>query len=277
MPVDNIIRFLITPQTWVRRTEADAILFKIPEHCPKKCGLPRRNGKAPLIEVPDPKKPGKMKQVRYGCPHCLSQESLDRKNKLERYTNYKRALNALALSKKFQLPYCGFSLYFFVPIPPSTKSKKKRARMHGTLHHVRPDWDNFSKAFIDSIRKEDSDIAQLSGVGKFWVDVEPDKGWIEVHLNQPLYDPFDKLQKASELVFHKPALAKRRRELISEENVVYAKPDQNAYDAPKSSAAILDEMSQLESVGKKWNGSVSANDVAAMDEIKRLSKKRNKK
>lgn len=281
MPTNNIIRFHITPQTHVRSTQGDAVLFQIPEECPKHCGLPRRSKNAQMIEVPDKKKPGKMKQVRYGCPHMLSQEGLDRKRRLQQYNDYKTALNALALQQRFSVPSFGWSLYFFIPIKDSMyKPKKnyensKRFQKHGTIHDVKPDWDNFGKAFQDALVKQDGVIGQLSGIGKFWVDVEPHEGWIEVHLNQPLYDPFNKYGK------------KELDDVLLNTKIDYKQVDKNAFDSsPRMDKYIMDETSQYITSAVKGDpvtvtitkeNHVSVNDKSALEEVFRRNKNRKRK
>lgn len=294
MSESNIIRFLVSPQTHVRSTEGDSVLFRIPEECPKHCGLPRRSGKQPLITAID-NKTGKPKQVRYGCPHMLSQEGLDRKKRIDRYNNYKLEVSTYAKKLRFTLPSYGFSLYFFLPIAPSIKSKKKRAAMHGLIHDKRVDIDNFTKAFFDSLMKEDSRVGQLSGLGKFWVDVPEGQGWIEVHINQPIYDPFNKYSVTKELVFSAPVKKESEREewlkaariplsdllappidmkvngvIVPSSRVNYNKLlESDRYDAPKIDIGNRDEFPQY--------ASVDVNDKSAMDKIKKLHSKRKKK
>lgn len=69
--------------------------------------------------------------------------------------------------------------------------------MHGQLKTTRPDLDNFAKGIFDSLGRkrggdmsepDDEIVAQLSAIGKFWIDA--DEGYIEILLNQPVYNPF---------------------------------------------------------------------------------------
>lgn len=195
----------ITPQTSIRSTQGAKIVFRIPEDCPKACGLPRRNKNSPLIKVrnmaklhPDmwaalggadwkPRK--KKKEIKYGCPHCLSQENLSRKRRLERYNDYKDELRTLAKQCGFEIPVSGMALYFYIPMPKSWPKKKKEI-LKGQLHLQKPDIDNLEKGFFDSLVITDEKVGQLSGHGKFWIgDEEP--GYIEILLNQPVYNPFN--------------------------------------------------------------------------------------
>jgi hypothetical protein len=76
--------------------------------------------------------------------------------------------------------------------------------MHGQHKTNKPDYDNLCKGVGDSVGKrrtekcdrlDDQIVAQLSGTGKFWfnpdlVDSELREGYIEILLNQPVYNPF---------------------------------------------------------------------------------------
>lgn len=129
----------ITPQTHVRATQGDSIFFRIP----------REKLRAP---------------------------GLKRLMRLEKYNQYKIDLLAEAKAKRFILPPVGASITFFIPVPPSW-SKKKKKMHHGRFHQSKPDIDNLQKALLDSLMKEDKEIAHLE-VQKRWVDFEI--GWIEV-------------------------------------------------------------------------------------------------
>lgn len=129
----------ITPQTHVRATQGDSIFFRIP----------REKLRAP---------------------------GLKRLMRLEKYNQYKVDLLAEAKAKRFTLPPVGASITFFIPVPPSW-SKKKKKMHHGRFHQSKPDIDNLQKALLDSLMKEDKEIAHLE-VSKRWVDF--DIGWIEI-------------------------------------------------------------------------------------------------
>jgi hypothetical protein len=172
----------IGPQTHVRVTQNDDIWFKIPELCPHRCGLPRRKtSKAP------------------GCRHCLPEDGLARKKRILRYYEYKESLAALAKGFQFLPPVAGSAVHFFIPIPKRWP-KQKRAAFHQQPHGQKPDLSNLLKAYEDALLKKDETIWQYSGGGKYWVDtVIPGSkslresvigpGWIEVHMNLPIYDP----------------------------------------------------------------------------------------
>jgi Holliday junction resolvase RusA-like endonuclease len=162
----NTLILAITPQTNVRTTQADRIWFQIPEDCPKGCGAPRR--KTSKAE---------------GCRHCLPHDGLRRKRRIERYNRYKEDLLTLALQQRFTHPQIGAGITFHLPLPKRVRSKKQRALLHGSWHTQKPDIDNMLKAYFDALMANDQGIAQLTCLGKKWVD--SDTGWIEVALPAP--------------------------------------------------------------------------------------------
>ena len=119
----------------------------------------------------------------------MSQENLSRKRRLERYNDYKDDLRTMAKKSQFEMPVAGWSIYFYFPMPKSWSAKKK-ALLKGQLHLQVPDTDNCLKGIMDSLAIRDERVAQFSGIGKFWIgDDEP--GYIEILLNQPIYNPFN--------------------------------------------------------------------------------------
>lgn len=50
-----------------------------------------------------------------------------------------------------------FEAVFFVPMPESWSAKKKE-RMNGAPCMVRPDCDNYTKAFLDAMKREDGSV-----------------------------------------------------------------------------------------------------------------------
>jgi len=131
----------ISPQTHVRATQNDSIFFRIPREKLRPAGLKR------LL-------------------------------RLERYNEYKVDLLAEAKKKRFDVPAAGLHITFFIPCPRSWTDKKKREH-HGRLHQSRPDVDNLTKGFLDSLLSEDKYIANLT-ITKRWVDFEI--GWIECQI-----------------------------------------------------------------------------------------------
>tara|TARA_R110000868_G_scaffold304243_1_gene564777 strand:- start:655 stop:1110 length:456 start_codon:yes stop_codon:yes gene_type:complete len=142
----------ITPQTHVRATVGDRIFFKIPRDKLRPAGLKR------LL-------------------------------RLERYNQYKVDLNALAKSKKFELPEQGAHIIYYIPVPKSWR-KYKKSEMHMRLHQSTPDVDNLTKAFFDSLMEEDKHIADVH-ITKKWVNQE--HGWIDIIINDPLIRSNDAL------------------------------------------------------------------------------------
>lgn len=121
----------ITPQTHVRTTQGDRILFRIPRT-------------------------------------KLRKTSLSRLLRIEKYNNYKIAVSALAKQKKFVMPSLGASIKFYIPVPASWRQWKKD-HMHMKPHMQRCDLDNLCKGFFDSLMKEDKHIAHFEAA-KFWVN-----------------------------------------------------------------------------------------------------------
>lgn len=136
--------FLITPQTHVRATQGDRILFRIPES--------RR-----------------------------SEAGTKRVNRLIKYNDYKISLLALAKQQRFTLPDSGSIIRFFLPMPKSWRTPEREANVN-RLHRKKPDLDNLLKAFLDSLFVEDKTISHIGEVSKYWVDSE--QGWIEVITKQ---------------------------------------------------------------------------------------------
>lgn len=121
----------ITPQTHVRATSGDRILFRIPRS-------------------------------------VLRPQGLARLLRLEKYNEYKINLLAEAKKKKFEIPVAGLDVTFYMPCP-KTWSKKKKKQLHGSYCMSRPDIDNLFKAFGDSLCVEDKHIASVK-ISKRWVD-----------------------------------------------------------------------------------------------------------
>lgn len=146
------IVFDITPQTAVRATQGDRVFFRIPREKLRPAGLKR------LL-------------------------------RLEKYNDYKLSLSALAKTNRFSPPEQGGHLIFYIPVPKSWKDYKKK-EMHMKLHQSKPDWDNLSKAFFDSLMSEDKYIADIH-VTKKWINA--DKGKIEFIFNLPIHPSNDVL------------------------------------------------------------------------------------
>jgi Holliday junction resolvase RusA-like endonuclease len=79
-----------------------------------------------------------------------------------RYFAYRKALQE---ALEGELDPC-FDVTFFVPMPKSWSAKEKAA-MDGKPMQVKPDVDNYLKAFMDSLCKDDSYIYDAHP-RKFW-------------------------------------------------------------------------------------------------------------
>lgn len=129
------------------------------------------------------------------CRHVISGDAVRIKHRIEQYNKYKVDVLFLAKKAGFELPQCGFSVYFHVPIPDYWTKAKKEA-FHGQPKLSVPDIDNYEKAFYDSLKVRDEQVGQVSGHGKFWFDpakIQDENlkdGWIEILLNQPVYNPY---------------------------------------------------------------------------------------
>lgn len=204
----------ICPQTWVKFKSGkggDQVLNYIPLECSRKdkvTGKEEDRGQ-PCDEW-----------LESGgfCPHTLSEAGRYRKNRIDKYNKYREDLFHLAKKAKFELPVCGWSLYFYFPMPVRWP-KKKKALMHGQFHMQRPDESNCLKAFEDALSVKDEYISQMSGLGKFWfnpdlVDPRLKAGYIEIRIDQPLYNPFNVtfIEKDSKITMVEVAKQKKLRD-----------------------------------------------------------------
>lgn len=99
-----------------------------------------------------------------------------------KYRAFKDALRAEVVKTDFDpemdlLEY--FHVVFVIPFPKSY-SKKKRRELLGTPHRQTPDCDNFLKAFLDSLLKQDCEVYD-GRVTKIWGEV----GKIQVSIDFP--------------------------------------------------------------------------------------------
>lgn len=86
-----------------------------------------------------------------------------------RYFQYKNEIKAFCLQSKYTITP-QLKIIFIVEMP-SSWSNKKRLQMNFMPHQVRPDIDNFTKAFLDSILDEDGFVYDIHAI-KLW-GVEP--------------------------------------------------------------------------------------------------------
>lgn len=181
----------------MRSTQGVEVLFRIPENCPRNCGLPRKSQKQPVVMVDTMKEDfpdlwavlggdnwenrRKKKKLRYGCPHSLAYEQLMHKRRLERYNVYKKKVLELWSLQGIEFPSVGAGIMFYFPIPKRW-SNKKRKEMDGGWHQQTPDLGNVVKALEDSILTQDKRIAFYSYLGKKWIDAE--QGYIEIVIDK---------------------------------------------------------------------------------------------
>lgn len=121
----------ITPQTNVRSTQNDGVLFRIPEENLRPAGLKR-------------------------------------KLRLEKYNRYKEDLFDLALEQGFTIPDEYFHVIFYIPVRKTFRKWKKEA-LHLRPHKVMPDGDNLFKAFLDALKKRDQVVFDFR-VTKVWIN-----------------------------------------------------------------------------------------------------------
>lgn len=89
-----------------------------------------------------------------------------------RYFKWKADLEreAYRVGVPIDLPGQIQSIIFMVPMTDGWPVKKKNA-MYGKPHQLKPDLDNYLKAFQDALCPEDSHIYSIKGeLGKYWND-----------------------------------------------------------------------------------------------------------
>lgn len=133
MPRQKFFILKVSPQTHVRATQNDKILFRIPEE-------------------------------------ELFPEGLLRKKRLQKYNQYKADLFEASREVKFIMPESNSWVQFYVPVPRSWTKKKKDAH-HMEPHQSKPDNDNLIKAMKDAIMKEDKKVWDYR-ITKRWVNLE---------------------------------------------------------------------------------------------------------
>lgn len=126
------VTLMIKPQTHVRSTQGDAILFRIPEA-------------------------------------QLRAPGLKRKMRLVKYNNYKNDLVDEAIDCNFAIPDESFHVIFFMPF---NKTARKHFRLDNNMrpHRVKPDVDNLYKAFSDALKKDRDQVIWDARMTKVWID-----------------------------------------------------------------------------------------------------------
>lgn len=227
----------ITPQTWIRIVSGkrgSQLLFAVPEEC---------TFRHKVTESEDDRGLPCDDYITQGhCKHTLSPDGRRRKRRIERYNKYRMDLFHLVKQMGFQLPTCGWAIYFYIPIPKRWP-KHKKISMHGQLHLQKPDTSNLIKAFEDALTGADQSIAQRSGDGKFWVNQE--QGYIEILLDQPLYNPFGvDLSAGVGAISMEDILAQREARKARRDTLKAAREKEKQKDLPRRNPKPLKLISQ---------------------------------
>lgn len=144
-------RFFIQPQTHIRTTQAEKWMFAVQDdEYLKSFGMKKYLERI----AKGSKNPGT--PLNY----------YNRKKRIQKYWDYKRALKILADEQDFVMPTFGSWVKFFLPMPRSW-GKKKRDEKCFTLMGSKPDVDNMMKGFLDSLMLEDESICDFR-VSKFY-------------------------------------------------------------------------------------------------------------
>ena len=112
-----------------------------------------------------------------GKPRMSQRDTWKKRPCVNRYYQFKDSLKAEWGDRELT---DSFWIVCHIPMPKSW-SKKKREQMRGQPHRQKPDADNITKAFKDSLYKEDS-IVWDERCTKFWAD----NGAIEVYELEPV-------------------------------------------------------------------------------------------
>lgn len=104
-----------------------------------------------------------------------------RKKQLEIHAAHKQEIQDWAIRNEFKMPLGYSAVWFYVPMPPSWRTKK-RAEMIYTVHQNTPDLDNYLKQLYDSIMPRKNRLKKEKGVDdrkiycyaafKVWVPLE---------------------------------------------------------------------------------------------------------
>lgn len=158
-------RFFIPPQTHIRTTQAENWMFApgIDEKYLKAFGEKKYQQRVAK------------KSKNPGTPNNY----INRKNRIQKYWDYKRELKILADDQKFVMPIEGAYIRFFIPMAKSWNKKKKNEKCFN-LSPDKPDVDNFCKALFDSLMGEDKAIADFRA-SKFYYS---GSGHIEITIGE---------------------------------------------------------------------------------------------
>lgn len=158
-------RFFIPPQTHIRTTDSERWMFAegVTEDYLKSFGM-----KKYLERVAK-------KSKNPGTP----MNYYNRKKRIQKYWDYKRALKALADEQKFEMPTEGGWIKMFWQMPKSW-SKRKKNEKNFTAMPQNPDVDNAIKGIFDSLMTEDKAITDFRA-SKFYYS---GSGFIEITLGE---------------------------------------------------------------------------------------------
>ena len=95
-------------------------------------------------------------------PRMTQRDKWAKRPAVQKYWEYKDKVREY----KITLPDNGYHIIFTLPMPMSWSDKKK-SKMNGKPHQVRPDKDNLEKGLLDAIFEEDSHIWD-GRVTKLW-------------------------------------------------------------------------------------------------------------
>ena len=107
-------------------------------------------------------------------PRMTRRDKWAKRDCVVKYYDFKDEMALEARRLKFELPD-EFRVVFGVPFPRSY-SLKKRERLLGKPHQIRPDIDNYLKALFDALVENDSSLWHVE-VSKIWTTGD---GFIEI-------------------------------------------------------------------------------------------------
>jgi len=121
------------------------------------------------------------KDIRAGKENPKRGTLAARKKQLEIHNAHKQEIRDWAARHEFKMPLGHAAVWFYVPMPPSWRTKK-RAEMIYTVHQNTPDLDNYLKQLYDSIMPRKNRLKGEKGMDdrkifcyaafKVWVPVE---------------------------------------------------------------------------------------------------------
>jgi Holliday junction resolvase RusA-like endonuclease len=103
-----------------------------------------------------------------GKPRMTRKDKWQTRPATARYWAFKDMINIAAKDQNFRLGD-QFEVKFFVKMPESW-SKKKKSGFCGKPHQQRPDLDNYTKAVMDSLLREDSHVWSVWAAKYWWYE-----------------------------------------------------------------------------------------------------------